>query len=236
MQKKIIFLLFLLILTVFFSFSKSKEIYNYYNYIYYLKIKGQTQEQMYRRAYSIYKKGSYGAAGKYLFLIESFFPENLKIKRLAGLNMIAGGQKKNGATKILYAAEKGYSDERSLWIAISILYNDKLYTDIVSIYDKIGSAGGEKLIYMYGISCFKIGRYKEALKLLLESRDNGEKTIDLFYYLGLTEKKLKNYNKALKYMKYANKLRKRDKRITKELVILYKLIGKYEKAEKYIGK
>jgi len=207
MQKKIIFLLFLLILTVFFSFSKSKEIYNYYNYIYYLKIKGQTQEQMYRRAYSIYKKGSYGAAGKYLFLIESFFPENLKIKRLAGLNMIAGGQKKNGATKILYAAEKGYSDERSLWIAISILYNDKLYTDIVSIYDKIGSAGGEKLIYMYGIS-----------------------------YLGLTEKKLKNYNKALKYMKYANKLRKRDKRITKELVILYKLIGKYEKAEKYIGK
>ncbi len=234
-KKKIIFLI-LLVFSALYSYFNSKQIYYFYNNLYYVGYKGENAESMLKKAVKIYKEKNYIKAQQYLSKIEMLFPLDLKIKRLAGLNSIAVGEKSVGAKKILYAAKRGYADERALWVAISVLYEKNLYGDIVAVYDKLGSSGGEKITFMYGVSLFKVGRFEDAKKLLSLSKEDGEESLDLFYYLGLTEWKLNNFKEALGNMEYAERLDKNDKRVIKELIRLYNKTGKFAKAAKYVGK
>lgn len=231
MKFRYIFIAVVLISTVV-SYLFSREIYHFYIETYYLTIKKETPESSAKRAWRLYRDKDYSELKDYLNVLLYLFPDNLEIRRIAGLYYIEDGNSEEGARLILSTLSENSPDRRLLAKSIGILFRKGLFVGIIEELSRFPIDDDPELTFIQGVSHYEIEKYRDALRFLLQSRKQGNNSFEIYYYLGLVYEKLKRYDDSIKSLLRARELNSVNRDAISALIRLYQKNGQYHMAER----
>jgi tetratricopeptide (TPR) repeat protein len=231
MKFRYLFIAVVLISTVI-SYLFSREIYHFYIETYYLTIKKENPESSAKKAWRLYRDKNYSKLKDYLNALMYLFPGNLEIRRIAGLYHIENGNSEEGARLILSTLSENTPDRRSLAKSIEILFQKGLYVDVTGELSRFSIDDDPGLTFINGVSHYKIEKYRDALRFLLNSKKLGNNSFEIYYYLGLVYEKLKRYDDSIKSLLRANELNSVNRDVIGALIRLYQKNGQYLMAER----
>lgn len=225
--------LFVVLLTGIFSYLYSREIYSFYVRTYYLSFKKVNPERAAEKAWHLYKSEDYDSLRSYIEDMLFLFPQNNEIRRVAGLYYMDKGDRERGARLLLLSLDDK-PDRILLARSIEVLFQNKLYVDILEQLSRFRIEDDLQLTYIRGISYYKLGRYREALRSLRLSEKLGNKTVEVYYYIALVYESMENYAEAIRYLSRAGELSPMNRAVTRTLIRLYRKDGQLTRAERLL--
>jgi len=225
----------MLIIMIPLSIYKSRELYRFYLETYYIKYKKEDMNSMVKRAHILLKKERYKELKEYLVQLDVLYPQNSEIMGLTGINYMNLGEKKKGAELFISSIDGSEVSRKYIQEAIKILFEEKLYGDIVSVLLKFDPGENPEMNHIFGISLYQTGRYKEAIPVLKKALTPVVTPEDC-YYLGLSYDKMKDFQNAVLYFEKGYKLNPRDELLKKALIDAYRKAGNLQNAEKMLRK
>ncbi len=225
--------IFIVLLTGILSYLYSREIYSFYLKTYYITFKKVNPEQAADKAWRLYKSEDYDSLRSYLQDMLFLFPRNSEIQRIAGLYYMDKEDPEKGARLLLRSLDDN-PNRILLARSIEVLFQKKLYVDIIEQLSRFRIEDDLQLTYMRGVSYYKLGRYREALQSLLLSEKLGNKTVEVYYYIALVYENMEKYAEAIQSLSRARELNPMDREVMRTLIRLYRKDGQLTRAERLL--
>lgn len=232
----------LLIASASVSFFYSSEIYRFHLKTYYRFVKKLDYNAMMTRARELYRAEKYQELRDYLKNMALIYDDRVELKRMQGMTLIKLGEERKGLDMIVTTINLDKVDPAFLHRLAELMYQYRLYQDLVSLIEKNGYGNDYSLLFYNGVSLVKTGKPAQALGHLLKVKKLGEYSLagdrqfDLNFYLGSACEETGDLNGSLTYYLLARDLNPRDSELIKALVRIYRKKGMLKEAEKLIGR
>jgi len=227
--RSITVLCLILILTAGFSYLQHENLYRFYMGKYF-KLTGETNVYM-DKSKKLYSEGKHEELNEYIETLITVYPENYKLKQIAGLNYIKLGKEIKGAELFVSSLEGGVIEGRDLALVVRILFRNDHFGDVISFYDKGLMSGDVNMAFYYGASLYQGGRYKEAFERLNYAHKAGYTGYEINYYMGLCLEESGDLSRAVFFMERAYNENRRDRDIKLSLIRIYRKAGRLKDAE-----
>ncbi len=211
------------------SYLYAPEVYRYYLTVYYGKILKIDETAFVKKIEDAYKNNDYATVQRYCEHGSMLYPANKKIKKYTGLYLLSQNNIKGAF--ILIALDDIPGETHHLEKIVTILDANRSYKEVIMIVGKTG-ARTPSMQFCYGKALFYMGNDRQALIVLKQAYDRGIYESD--YFIGASYHHLKDYKNALVWYKKAISREPSNREYIKDIALLYKQLGDYPKATKYI--
>ncbi len=231
-MKKWIFLLVLILITSGLSFYFHEPLSRFYQTVYYRIMTDESTHV--EKARKLYNRGRHKELAEYIDPFLFIYPENHELKRIAGLNLMALGDKLDGA-EIISSSIDEESMKRSDIIKVArILYRSGSYGDLVSLHDRGILKNDVNASFYYGVSLYHLGRFPESFERIRYARSSGYMGGEIDFYTALNLERAGRDEEALAYLESAYRLDRKNRTVKKALIRLYRKLKKFSQAERII--
>lgn len=223
----VLFIIF--ILTACFSYFNHKNLYRFYMEKYFEFI-GENSVYM-DKSIKLYSENKHEELNEYIETLLIIYPDNYKLKQIAGLNYIKLGKEIEGAELFALSLMGGIEEGREVVQVVRILFRNDHFGDIISFYDNGLMINNVNMSFYYGASLYQGGRYREAFERLDYAYKNGFAGSEINYYIALCLEESGDLLKAISFMERAYNEKRRDRDIKLSLIRIYRKAGHLQKAE-----
>ncbi len=217
-----------------FSYYHHREVRVFFIENYYRYVKKENLNTAIARAHQLYRAGEYAKLADYCEVLMLLHPDEKEIQQIAGMNYLKLGEKMKGAAYLLRSLDEKRSQKEIFTRAISALYEERLYTDIITELSKVPPGDDPALNYFYGVSLYHRGEPKKALAHLKKSEDEGNTDFELYYYMGIIYEGMNEPKKSLENLEEAYRLNRFHRETISALVRLYNRTKNYSKAARLL--
>lgn len=227
--RSFIVLIIIFILTAGLSYFYHENLYGFYMKKYY-EFTGENIVYM-DKSRKLYSEGKHKELNEYIETLLIIYPENYKLKQIAGLNYIKLGREIEGAELFASSLEAGVAEGREVVQIVRTLFRNDNFGDIRSFYENGLMINDVNMSFYYGASLYQGGRYIEALERLNYAYKSGFTGYEINYYLGLCMEESGDLSKAASFMERAYNEKRRDRDIKVSLIRIYRKAGRLQEAE-----
>ncbi|MCX7678908.1 MAG: tetratricopeptide repeat protein [Spirochaetes bacterium] len=203
-------------------------------HIYYIKLKKYDAHTAERKAAELYEKQNYTEASELTKRLLLVFPQSIELQKIRGLSLFMLGNRIDGAKYLFPILRSTETDEMTLRNITSILFEERYFTDIVRLLERIPLGRDPELNYYMGSSLVEIGNYKKAIEYLEKSEARGSNNANVYYYLARAHEKLGNETEAITNYIQALRINPFHHESKKHLIALYTRKGLYKEAQRIV--
>lgn len=222
-------LIVILLITAVYSYFNHENLYRFYMKNYY-EISGKSSNYM-EKSKKLFLDGKYKELENFAEILMFIYPENYKLKQVAGLNYIKLGREIEGAELFASALQGGVDESGEIPHVIRILFRNDHFGDILSFYDRGVMKNDVNIAFYYGGALYHAGRFEESLERLEYARSHGFAGSEINYYIALNMEQKGNISSAAAYMEAAYRQNRRDREIKMSLIRIYRKAGRLQEAE-----
>jgi len=161
-------------------------------------------------------------------------PSGRDLVLFTGFYYLGHGNPIEGASMVLECTgNKIAADEAVPFIqSIEVLYNNKMYGDVISILSRTEYPQKPELIVVHAQSLYFLKKYKQAVDLFLRAESAGKDSADIFIMHSKALSALGSRDEAIIFAEKAYKAAPRDRTAREHLISILNSAGRHKDAEK----
>jgi len=219
----------IILVTSGYSYFNHENLYRFYIKNYY-ELSGKSKNYL-EKSKKLYSDGKHEELSRFVETLMFLYPEDYKLRQIAGLNYIKLGRELEGAELFASALESGVEPGREIPNVVRILFRNDHFGDMVSFYDRDVMINDVNMSFYYGAALYHDSRYRESLERLEFASVNGFTGSEIRYYLALNMEQKGDLVSAAAYMESAYRENRRDREIKLSLIRIYRKAGRLQEAE-----
>jgi tetratricopeptide (TPR) repeat protein len=231
-MKRLVVLVVLVGGSVLLSFQYHEKLYPLYVRYWHKYVPGENQEEMLDELRRLYRERESKELRQEARDYTILFPDDERPHVLLARDEVRKGNREEAALHYQDYLKKGPVSSDLFEEAVMFLFEMDYYGDVVYYMDRYEGTGSSDLVAAEGIALYHRGRKKEALEALLEAKNRGESSPELYLILGRVSRDLGQKERALRFLEEACRLDCRYPGVARNLADAYRDAGKYEKASR----